>query len=271
MIEDKKTKYCNNSSRMGNAEIMVILFYSGGSRCFKHYYKEYVCKTYGVPFSETGFLNRSVELEKEVLLPLTIFIQKIQLGTYTYISFIASIALRVCRNQYILIHKILEWLAERGRGSMRWLFGFKSHLIINDNGGLLNFMLTLGNVDDGELLKQGRFLENIMGKLCVDKGYIRQALFENIFLKGIHLVTKVKNNMKNLRMSIADKILHRKRTLIETVNDELKNIVQIECSIHRSFSNFIANSLSAIVVYCFFEKKSAIDVNFVNDGQLAIF
>ena len=114
-------------------------------------------------------------------------------------------------------------------------------------------------------------LENIKGKLCADKGYIGQVLFENLFLNGIQLVTKVKNNMRNSLMSIADKILLRKRALIETVNDELKNIAQIEHSRHRSFSNFIANSLSAIAAYCFFEKKPAIDVKFVNDGQLAIF
>ena len=100
---------------------------------------------------------------------------------------------------------------------------------------------------------------------------IGQALFENLFLNGIQLVTKVKNNMRNSLMSIADKILLRKRALIETVNDELKNNAQIEHSRHRSFSNFIANSLSAIAAYCFFEKKPAIDVKFVNDGQLAIF
>ena len=85
-----------------------------------------------------------------------------------------------------------------------------------------------------------------------DKGYIGQALFENLFLNGIQLVTKVKNNMKNSLMSIADKILLRKRALLETVNDELKNIAQIEHSRHRSFNNFIANSLSAIAAYYFF-------------------
>ena len=154
---------------------------------------------------------------------------------------------------------------------MGWFFGFKLHLIINDKGEVLNFMFTPGNVDDREPLKQGKFLENIKGKLCADKGYIGQALFENPFLNGIQLVTKVKNNMKNSLMSIADKILLRKRALIETVNDELKNIEQIEHSRHRSFNNFIANSLSAIATYCFVEKKPAIDVNFVNDGQLAIF
>ena len=55
------------------------------------------------------------------------------------------------------------------------------------------------------------------------------------------------------------------------VNDELKNIAQIEHSRHRSFNNFIANALSAIAAYCFFEKKPAIDLEFINDGQLSLF
>ena len=172
-----------------------------------------------------------MELEKEVLLPMTIFIKKVLLRTCTGISFVDSTPLRVCRNQRILIHKTFEGLAERGRCSMGWFFGFKLHLIINDKGEILNFMFTPGNVDDREPLKQGKFLENIKGKLCADKGYIGQALFENLFLNGIQLVTKVKNNMKNSLMSIADKILLRKRALIETVNDELKNIEQREKSL----------------------------------------
>ena len=172
-----------------------------------------------------------MELEKEVLLPLTIFIKKVLQGTCTGISFVDSTPLRICRNQRILIHKTFEGFAERGRCSMGWSFGFKLHLIINDKGEILNFMFTPGNVDDREPLKQGKFLENIKGKLCADKGYIGQALFENPFLNGIQLVTKVKNNMKNSLMSIADKILLRKRALIETVNDELKNIEQREKSL----------------------------------------
>ena len=175
--------------------------------------------------------NRFVELEKEVLLPMTIFIKKVLLGTCTGISFVDSTPLRICRNQRILIHKTFEGLAERGRCSMGWFFGFKLHLIINDKGEILNFMFTPGNVDDREPLKQGKFLENIKGKLCADKGYIGQTLFENLFLNGIQLVTKVKNNMSNSLMSIADKILLRKRALIETVNDELKNIEQREKSL----------------------------------------
>lgn len=132
-------------------------------------------------------------------------------------------------------------------------------------------MFTPGNVDDREPLKQGHFLKNIKGKLCADKGYIGQALFENLFLNGIQLITKVKNKMKNSLMSVEDRILLRKRALIETVNDELKNIAQIEHSRHCSFNNFIANALAAIAAYCFFEKKPAIDLQFINDGQLMLF
>ena len=215
--------------------------------------------------------NRFVELEKEVLLPLSIFIKKILLGICTSISFVDSTVLRVCRNQRILNHKSFEGLTERGRSSTGWFFGFKLHLIINEKGEILNFIFTPGNMDNSEPLKQGKLLKNIKGKLCADKGYIGQELFENLFLNGIQLVIKIKNNMKNSLMSIADKILLRKRALIETLNDELKNITQIEHSRHRSFNNFIANSLSAIATYCFFEKKPTIDVNFVNNGQLAIF
>lgn len=118
-----------------------------------------------------------------------------------------------------------EGLARGGKCSMGWFFGFNLHLVINDKWEILNFMFTPGNVDDRESLKQGRFIQNIKGKLCADKGYIEQTLFENLFLNGIPLITKVKNRMKNSLISMAgNKILLRKRALIETVNDELKNI-----------------------------------------------
>ena len=139
---------------------------------------------------------------------------------------------------------------------MGWSFGFKLHLIINDKGNILNFMFTPANVDDREPLKQGKFLKNIKGKLCADKGYIGQALFENLFLNGIQLVSKVKNNMKNSLMSIADKILLRKRALIETVYDELNNIAQIEYSRHCSFNSCYSQFFIGYNSYIAFLKRS---------------
>ena len=154
---------------------------------------------------------------------------------------------------------------------MGWFFGFRLHLIINDKGEVLNFMFTPVNVDDREPLYSESFIGNVKGKLCGDKGYIGKQLLEFLFMNGIQLVTKVKNNMKNPLMSVADKIMLCKRTLVESVNDELKNIAQIEHSRHRSFANFITNALSAIAAYCFFPKKPSISLEFVSDNQLTLF
>lgn len=119
MVEDKRHKHCNKSNRMNDSEIIVILilFYSDGFRCFKHYYKEYVCKHLTHLFPGRVSYNRLVEQEKEVLLPLVIFIKKVLLETCMGISFVDSTPLRVCRNQRILVYKTLEGLAERGKCS----------------------------------------------------------------------------------------------------------------------------------------------------------
>ena len=132
-------------------------------------------------------------------------------------------------------------------------------------------MITPGNVDDRFPLKYENFVREIYGKLVADKGYISQELFNKLLVNGIQLVTKIKNNMKNSLMSMADKILLRKRALIESTNDELKNIAQIEHSRHRSFSNFIVNTIAALAAYCFFPKKPSIRVECYQDNQLTLF
>ncbi|MCQ2301697.1 MAG: transposase [Bacteroidales bacterium] len=107
--------------------------------------------------------------------------------------------------------------------------------------------------------------------LVGDKGHISKELFRELFVDGIQLITKVKSNMKNCLMSVSDKILLRKRAVIESVNDELKNIAQLEHSRHRSFNNFIVNAVAAIAAYCFFPKKPSISVEACPDNQLTIF
>lgn len=85
------------------------------------------------------------------------------------------------------------------------------------------------------------------------------------------MMTKLKNNMKGATMRLADRILLRKRAIIETVNDELKNIAQVEHSRHRSFDNFIVNTLAALAAYCFFPKKPCIVCERMIDRQLTLF
>ena len=154
---------------------------------------------------------------------------------------------------------------------MGWFFGFKLHLICNEKGELLNFMITPDDIDDREPLKYEAFMEFIYGKLVGDKGYIGKELFQRLFVNGIQLVTKLKSNMKGALMSVSDKLLLRKRAIIETVNDELKNIAQVEHSRHRCFDNFIVNMLGAIAAYCCFPKKPCINVERTLDTQLTLF
>ena len=77
--------------------------------------------------------------------------------------------------------------------------------------------------------------------------------------------------MEGALMSVSDRILLRKRAIIETVNDELKNIAQVEHSGHRCSDNFIVNLLGAIAAYCLFTKNPCINVKRTIDTQLALF
>lgn len=269
---DNKRAY-HRDSTMSKSEIMliIILFHDSGYRCLKHFYVEKVCKHLRHLFPKVVSYNRFVELEKQVAVPLALFIKKVLLGKCTGISFVDSTPLRVCRKQRIHIHKVFKGIAQRGKCSMGWFFGFKLHLICNEKGEVLNFIITPGDVDDRKPLEYKAFVEFIYGKLVGDKGYIGKNLFQRLFVDGIQLITKLKSNMKGALMSVSDKLLLRKRAIIETVNDELKNIAQVEHSRQRSFENFIVNMLGAIAAYCVFPKKPCIHVQRSLDTQLALF
>ena len=114
-------------------------------------------------------------------------------------------------------------------------------------------------------------LKSVWGKLFGDKGYLSQKLFESLFVDGIHLITKIRSNMKNSLMSLSDKILLRKRAVVESVVDELKNICQIEHSRHRSFKNFIVNLISGLIAYSFLPKKPTIQFEVVKTNQVGLF
>lgn len=167
-----------------------------------------------------------------------------------------------CNNKRIQRNKVFKGIAAVGKSTMGWFFGFKLHLIVTDRGELVNFVITQGNVDDREPIKDENFTRNVFGKLFADKGYIGKELFEMLFINGIQLITRLKKNMKGAMMSFADAILLRKRSIIETINDELKNICQIEHSRHRCFTNFITNMISGLIAYSFFPKKPSIKGGF---------
>lgn len=270
--EGGKRKY-HRDFTLSKAEVMVILilFHCSGYRCLKRFYLDEVCVNKRHLFPKVVSYNRFVELQGAVAIPLAIFIKKVLLGKCTGISFVDSTPLRVCRNQRIRIHKTFKGIAQRGKCSMGWFFGFKLHLICNEKGELLNFMITPGDVDDRKPLEYKAFVDFIYGKLVGDKGYISKDLLQRLFVDGIQLITKLKSNMRGAVMRVSDRLLLRKRAIVETVNDELKNIAQVEHSRHRSFGNFVVNTLAALAAYCFFPKKPCISVERSFDRQLALF
>ena len=272
--EDSTKKRRKRLSTLNDAEVITILiaFHLGSFRNLKHFYTRYVQIHMIQEFPQTVSYNRFVELQQKVLLPMTLFLRVMRAGSNTGISFIDSTPIRVCKNKRIFNHKVFKGIAQRGKSTMGYFFGFKLHLVVNDKGEVIEFMITPGNVDDRDPLKNVNFLKNLKGKLFADKGYVSQTLFEVLFMGGIQLVTGLRRNMKNQLMSMNDKILLRKRSVIETINDELKNICQIEHSRHRSFANFISNLISGLLAYSYFPKKPSIKYETVNTfGQLSIF
>lgn len=222
-------------------------------------------------FPRTVSYNRFTELMQSNILPLAMFLKTCRMGKCTGISFIDYTVLRLCDNKRIKRNKVFRELAKVGKSTMGYFYGFKLHLVINDKGEVLSFVITPGNVDDRKPLKQESFLKDIFGKFFGDKGYISKQMADILFVDGVHLITQLRNNMKNSLMTLSDKIHLRKRSIIETVNDELKNICQVERSRHRSIGNFFTKPIAGLIAYSFFPKKPSIKHNVIKTNQLALF
>lgn len=267
---EKKGFFPKSSMALSEIMTIVILFHLSQYRTFKWYYKSYVSEQLRDCFPHLVSYNRFVELMRISLLPLTVYMMKCRAGKCTGISFIDSTTLGVCHNRRIYSHKVFDGVAARGKSSTGWFYGFKLHLVINDMGEIITFCLTSGNVDDRNLSLIDHLSKDLFGKLFGDKGYLSAKLFYHLFDKGIMLFTKLKKNMKNMLMDFSDKILLRKRAVIESVNDFLKNICQIEHSRHRSQLNFLVNLVSGLVAYSFLPNKPSLHIDRSSSVILAL-
>ena len=209
--------------------------------------------------STSGEFSRFVQLKKEVLTLLTIYLHA-HFGECSGISFVDSTRLRVCDNKRISSHRVFAERAGRSKTSMGWFYGFKLHLMISEKGDLLGVELTPGNTDDRQPLWE-LSSERLFGNLYGDKGYISKDLREFLNEQGINFCYKVRKNMKPLPLSIADEVLLKKRTIIESVIKELKTQTQVEHSRHRSFVNFQVNVISALIAYQFLESKPSVNLS----------
>jgi hypothetical protein len=241
------------------SEIMTILIYFHQShyRDFKAYYCQHVLPHLRREFPGLVSYQRFVEYIPSALIPLAVYLRERCFGLCTGVSFLDSTPLAVCHNARISQHKVFAGLAKRGKTSTGWFFGFKLHLVCNDRGELLSVSLSPGNVDDRKPVP--RLVRKLFGKVFADKGYLSQALFEQLLQTfAVQLVTRLRSNMKNRLLPLADRLLLRKRVIIETIIDQLKNISQIEHSRHRSVLNFLVNVVCGLIAYCRQPKKPSL-------------
>lgn len=252
--------------KLSTSEMMmiVILFHQSNFRTFKHFYSFVEIYLRG-EFPKLVSYNRFVYLKRTIFVPLFAYLLSL-MGLCTGISFIDSTSISVCKNKRIKRNKVFRGMARRGKTTTGWFYGFKLHLIINDQGELLAFQVTPGNVSDVSVADS--LSKNLFGKLFGDKGYISTDLGKKLLDRGLELFTTVRSNMKQKLMAFQDKILLRKRSIIETVNDQLKNISQIEHSRHRSSGNFLINLFSGLIAYCHQPKKPSLNLGPQFEDQL---
>lgn len=242
------------------SEIMtiLILFHQSHSRDFKAYDTQYVQRHLRSEFPGLVSYQRMVELMPTVVVPLVAYLHT-RMGQCTGISFIDSTPLAVCHNARIHSHRVFEGRAARGKTSVGWFFGFKLHLVVNDQGERLAFCLTPGNVDDRNPVP--KLATGLLGKLFGDKGYLSQPLAPHLLVtQGLQLITKLRKKMHNRLLNWSDKLLLRKRAIIETITDQLTNISQIEHSRHRSPINFLVNLIAGLIAYCQQPQKPSLGV-----------
>ena len=207
---------------LGESLYIMVLFHLSPFKDFKNFWIYGVEQKYRDCFGDLPSYGRFVSLMPRLMMPLCVLLQCFS-GEETGIYFVDSTKLSVCNNARNNRNKVFKGLAQRGRSTMGWFFGFKLHMVINNKGEVMAIKITAGNVDDRKPLKA--MLNDLQGKVFGDKGYISKPMFQEFWQQGVQLITGIRKNMKNYLMPILDKILLRKRFIIETVFDKLKTSI----------------------------------------------
>jgi len=246
----QRQKYC----QLCLSEIMTImvLFHLSHYRTFKDYYRDCVVAHLKPYFPQLVSYNRFVELMPSAFLPLVVYLQYHK-GEETGLYYVDSTDLPVCHNRRIFAHQTFKGIAERGKTSVDFFFGFKLHLVINQLGQLMSFCLTPGNVDDRKPLAW--LFKGLTGTGAGDRGYISKEKAAALAEHDLNFITRVKRNMKPKLFSAFEKTVLGQRGLVELVISQLKSFCQIDHTRHRSPFNFLVNVLSGLVAYVLKPRK----------------
>jgi hypothetical protein len=237
---------------------ILIFYHHSGYKCFEYYYQRCVLKDLRSCFPKAPSYSRFVQLIPRCLRLLhcmSQFLGRVHSGPGLY--FIDSKKLPVCHNRRIHSNKVFKGLAQRGKSSTGWFFGLKIHLVINHLGEIVNFVITAANVMDNNKNVLDKLLQFVQGKCFGDKGYLSKH-FEYFHQQGIQLITRIRKNMKNYPMDLLDKLILQKRGIIESVNDILMSVFDIDHTRHRSPQNAVTHIMGAIMAYNFYDNKPSI-------------
>jgi hypothetical protein len=253
--------HSTNVPAITNSEMMCIevLYHRSGHKCFEYFYRAEVLegglRSY---FPKAPSYNRFVELKPRMLTALVCYLHLYGLGRMLGIYYADSTTLSICRHQRINAHKVFKGKAERGKTTMGWFYGFKLFIVINGLGELAAAFLTKGNVADNNGSVMRRLFKRLKGLVFADKGFINAKVAEELLAGGLRLITKVRKNMKNKLLEMDHKLLLMKRGVIESVNDILKTVCDIDHSRHRSPVNMLVNTYAALIAYSSLERKPSI-------------
>ncbi|MBS9437203.1 IS982 family transposase [Photorhabdus noenieputensis] len=256
---EKGYRQRHRQGHMYPSEIMtiLILFHMAHYRDFKHFYLEHIWKYHHKDFPTLLSYTRFVSVAPSVLVPLCSYLTQLK-GKPTKIAFIDSTSLCVCHNIRIPRHKVFKGIAQRGKTSMGWFYGFKLHLVVNHLGEILALKVTPGNVNDREPVRE--LSKSLTGYLYGDKGYLSQELADDLAKIGVTFITKKRRNMKAQALSEWNNLMLKKRFIIETINGQLKTISQIEHSRHRSIKGFLLCVLGGLIAYSLKLKKPSLKI-----------
>lgn len=254
LIDTEKKRYRPCQMSLSEMLTIMVLFHLSPCKNFKYFYTFHITHFHKGDFPTLLSYGRFVQLMPRLFVPLCVLLQSL-FGEETGIYIADATSLPVCHNKRINRNRVFKGLAARGKTTMGWFYGLKLHLVINHKGSIIAVKITPGNVDERTVLDEMTL--HLKGSLFADKGFISQELFRKLYHRGLKLITGIRRNMKNYLMCLVEKLLLRKRFLIETIFDILKIHMNLSHTRHRSPTNCCVNILSCLTAYQLRENKPA--------------
>lgn len=255
LLPSQRIRFRSGEMALSEMLTIVVSYHFSGYKCFKYFYHYEIMQRHRQAFPKLLSYNRFIQKMPSLFLPLHLLLHML-MGEKTGVYFIDSTALPVCHNRRIHRHKTFAGLAERGKTSMGWFFGLKLHIIINNKGQLMAAKITRGNVNDRTPVEE--LTASLSGLMAADKGYLSKELFKRLYNKGLKMLTGIRKGMKNSLIPFYEKLILRKRFLVETAFDTLKNTFNLSHTRHRSPTNACVNILAALVAYAYKTNKPAL-------------